>query len=261
MLQEVKYVAPDGKEITEEEANRLVAESGAEIQDVVPELKPELAPVKDAYAEEPPQKTVPLAALQEERKRRQSLEKTIKASESRQRELDELRRRSAASAGPVSYDDVTDFPGLGKKFEEQLKGTDTYTRSVVSQELARMKFDDYDDVVNQSGVMTDISTDPVLAEYLASQPMPAFAAYEIGVGRLGPQRLEEIRAKGRQEGAKMVVQRLIKNADAPVTLANAPVGSPAGPDTVTAEKALNMTDEEFAALPPATKERLLRGGN
>lgn len=112
-------------------------------------------------------KFVPLAAVLDERDKRQKA----------QRKLEELEQKLATKEPPAPLPDVLDdqaafVSGLESKF----RNMGLALRTEMSQEFMRMQHDDYDAVESEFTVMA--SENPQLAQQLAASPNPAKFAYD-----------------------------------------------------------------------------------
>jgi hypothetical protein len=247
----------DGKEIeVDDKGLPVVTESAPAVEPVVAVTPTEPAPEPAAVAAPTP--TVPLPALHEERHRRQEAERL--ASE-RERELEQYRAQSLAAerVRPVDYGSINSFEEVGQRVQEHIANETAVIKTALSREVALLRYPDYTAVIKESKIHEDVLRDPILARYIASQPMPALAAYEIGLARLAPQREAAAKAAGAQEAAKTMTAKVIKAAEAPITMANAPTSPAPVPAGLTREKAADLTPEEWAALPANVREKLLMG--
>ncbi len=258
---DTKVQLPDGTVVSAEEAHQML--DADQITASIPDPPAEPAPSGDYEGDAPIEtdapgaKTVPLAALQAERSRRKGAEEVAKRAEARTLELEDMRRRSVAdyrSEGP-NWSEFTSFEEAGTAIENYVTQELTVMRAGMSADFAKLKYDDYDQVMKNSKVLDDLRTDSVLAEYVSRQPNPAEAAYEIGLGRLGPGE------KPLDVKPNVDVKRVIENAEAPVTLSDAP----AGPTKVSSAeldlaKAADLSEDEWAQLDEKTRARLLAGG-
>lgn len=254
----------DGKEIEVDEKGQPVpvepAAPVAPVEPVAPVAPAPAAPVAPV-SPDPAPSTVPLPALHEERHRRQDAERELAEANRRLDEYTRLQQEALYQrrVQPVDYSSVNTFEELGRQFEERINLENVATKTALSREIGLLRYTDFDEVLTESNVLNDMHNDPVLARYLAAQPLPAIAAYQIGLARIAPKRVAAAKAAGEAAGAKKVADQIIKAAEAPVTLANAPGASSPAPVGLTLDKAADMSEVEWAALPPETRERLLRG--
>lgn len=250
----------EGKEVeVDEQGNPVAVEPVAAVAPVVPAVEP--APEAALAPEPTDDRTVPLPALHEERHRRQDAERELADARTRLDEFERLQREAmyARRTQPLDYSDINTFEEFGTKFEERVNLENIATRTALSREIGLLRYNDFDEVLKESNVLADMERDPVLARYLAAQPLPAIAAYQIALARVAPKRLAAAKAAGEAAGSKRVAEQVVKAAEAPVTLANAPASSAPAPAGLTLDKAAEMSESEWAALAPEVRERLLRG--
>lgn len=219
------------------------------------------APSEPAVAPMEPDRTVPLPALLDERHKRQDIERDLNEANQRLQEFERLQREvwQRQRVEPINYGAMESYEDLGKALESRNQFEFAEIKTALSKEIARLRYTDFDEVLSESGVLTELERNPALAQYLAAQPMPAIAAYQIGLARVAPKRVAAAKAAGEAAGAKKVAEQVVKAAEAPVTLANAPSAAAPAPTGLTLDKAAEMSESEWAALSPDVRERLLRG--
>ncbi len=112
-----------------------------------------------------PEPTVPLRALQDERRKRQELAERLTSME----------QQAASVARPDPFED----PDGAAEFDRR-EGTETTfrLRCDMSQEMMRQSHADYDEV--ESVFMEAAQANPALAVQLANHPFPARFAYQQG---------------------------------------------------------------------------------
>lgn len=158
-------------------------------------------------------KTVPLAALKDERRKRQ--EERAKREEL-QRRIDlleakfEAGRQSAPKEEPKEekfdasgiYDDPSE---VFERFKATLRADDNYAQRVAdSEEDARLTWDDYDEVVNDADLNRLISSNPGMQDALKKSRFPAKLAYK-GILKMRKAEAEKktVDPEAAQENAKL----------------------------------------------------------
>ena len=138
--------------------------------------KPDETPASDDPKDEAkPEPTVPVSALQDERRKRQELANRLSAIEQQQ----------AQAARP---DPELDPEGAAD-FDRQQNAQSAFKLRVdMSQVMMRKLHDDYDEV--EAIFMEEAANNPALQTQLASHPMPADFAYTEG------QRLQKLKEMG-----------------------------------------------------------------
>lgn len=114
---------------------------------------------------EAPEPTVPLAALQDERRKRQELAERLSSME----------QQAAAAARPDPFED----PAGAAEFDRRESADSAFRlRCDMSQEMMRQTHADYDEVESLFVEMAEAN--PALAIQLANHPFPARFAYQQG---------------------------------------------------------------------------------
>lgn len=205
------------------------AEGGKEPKgDPAPEKDPEKAEKpKDA----PPasetkdiELTVPLKALQEERRKRQELANQV----------GELQKQVTRKPRPDPYED----PQGAAEYDRKEASEQSFSMRVeMSQEMMREIHADYDEI--EAVFMEEASSNPALAAQLSSHPFPAKFAYQEGkrvqqlkvMGDDPAAYIEKIKAEAAQAARAAVLEELKKGqaeaqkASIPESLAEAPSAS------------------------------------
>lgn len=115
--------------------------------------------------EEDTEPTVPLAALQDERRKRQKLAERLSSME----------QQAAAAARPDPFED----PAGAAEFDRRENAESSFRlRCDMSQEMMRQAHADYDEV--ESLFVEAAQMNPALAVQLANHPFPARFAYQQG---------------------------------------------------------------------------------
>lgn len=154
---------PTGEPQTEPPQEETPAEPEPEAPE--PEAKPETAEEGSPPEPEKPSGTVPIAALLDEREKRQRFE----------RELEELRK--AKEVEPAKVPDVLDDQeGFVNHFKSELQSVAWNTRVEISQDVMRAQHEDYDTV--EAKFVEMVKENPELARKLSESTMPAKFAYE-----------------------------------------------------------------------------------
>jgi hypothetical protein len=130
-------------------------------------------------------KSVPLPALQEERKQKQALKQQLDAAQKRINELQALaeqRQQQTAKepeADPYESDDaiLDDLPGALKNVRSQQDKALREWKINASEEVARDQFADYDDLMG-THYLDAVKADPSILQRVDKAAMPALAAYK-----------------------------------------------------------------------------------
>jgi hypothetical protein len=128
-------------------------------------------------------KSVPLPALQEERKQKQALKQQLDAAEKRalefQARLEAMEKAKASVPDPYENDDaiLDDLPGALKHVAKRQDEALREWKMNASEELARDQFPDYDELMQQH-YFDAAKADPSLAQKVEKATMPAIAAYK-----------------------------------------------------------------------------------
>lgn len=157
----VEVEAPE--EVTEE-----VTEELAEAPEVT-EPEPQEEPQGSTTEPDKPEKTgeVPIAALLDEREKRQAYE----------RELTQLRQQMAEKKAPVEVPDPLDnTDGFVGHIDQKLQGALSQTRIEMSQEFMRMTHEDYDSA--EAKFVTMVQENPALAQQMQAATLPAKFVYD-----------------------------------------------------------------------------------
>lgn len=216
-----------------DEHGRFVAKTGEE-----PEAVAEAAPEASAPPAQQEAAQVPVAALQDERQKRQQ-------AEDRLRQYDEyfarLQAQSQQQPAPDMFEDPDGFKArlaadlraeLMQELGPVVQQHGTLTRAEVSEMLARQKHEDYDDKIEV--FKEAMQANPFLIEQLKQAPDPATFAYNAAnkyleakqYGGVSPSR-EQIEAELRE---KIMAEVGLSRPQAPSTFAgDRSVGSRSGP--------------------------------
>ncbi|KKK81079.1 hypothetical protein LCGC14_2817070, partial [marine sediment metagenome] len=203
--------------------------------------------------------TVPHGALPAERERRKAAEARAVVLE----EQAEARRRTMAPEEEgeevVDWESVGVAPETGEFIEKVIKGKSLSDRVVTSRVFGLRFVDDFEDVLEKSGVFAVIEKDRALAEIIANDPAPYLAAYDLGVKMLASPENTEARVEAaRKEGADEVIQKVTKSKPKGLTGAKGS-GGPETSHRITRAEAAELTQEDWEALPHKTRERLKMG--
>jgi len=186
---------------------------------------------------------VPKSALLRERDRRQAAQALYEEAETGRRqweaEVQTLRRREAEAASRAAqvepnYDEL---PSLREAFQahgqqlrreihqarEDFQAELTATKILTSQDLMRDAVEDYDEVLERSGVQAAVALDPTtgrrkdefLFSMIANNANPARAAYLYGLGRLAKGRESAAELRGEARGRAEVVHQVVAAAERP----------------------------------------------
>ena len=253
------------------------------------DFPPELAVETEAPAEEPtatetvpddarpvPAKMVPKAALDQERDKRKKARGLYEAAEAARVKTAEenarLRREQAkqaeAAQTPVDYSSMADLNEAFKTFEERLlgrvqnvrasvEGTTLRTKVALSETFYRSIHEDYDEVLDKSGVAQAIQVnpatghpnDPFLFNAIYGADNPAAFAYDYAKGKLAPEAEDAAEARGVERGRQETVQTIVKN-----------VGKPRGIhglSTSSAAKVGGYTFEDIDRMSDAQKQHIM----
>lgn len=185
-------------------------------------------------------KMVPLAALHEERGRRQALQKEREHLRNR---LDFLKEvvKSQTSLDPDNEDDresSTLDATKAKKFFQDVYQSSLFPQILALREdIVRLRHSDYDEVIGRFA--PELSSDPSLQKVVMEADDPAETAYQIA-----KQSIELSADEERRENK--TVQRIERNINAPRTPVSSGIGiSPGG---ISVEKLLEMPQEEFSRI-------------
>lgn len=194
----------------------------------------------------------------------------------RTRYLEEMRVRQAVQPARTeedtfNYNEGADFNANAKRLREhsqrvaettadQLRGELTAQLAGLSEEMMVDRHPDNDEgtgfhqVITKSGALDLIRVkdehgnpvqckDPFLNRFIYSQPNPAKALYEYGLGRLSRETVAGAGVRGEERGRREVVQAIEKNAARPVSIASLP--SSGGRRTaLTLRDIANLSDEK-----------------
>lgn len=178
----------------------------------------------DSNVEAKPEKTVPIEALQDERRKRQELANRLSA----------LEQQQAESKRPDPEID----PEAAAEFDRQQNANAAFKMRVdMSQEMMRELHADYDEV--EAIFMQEAANNPALQAQLANHPFPAKYAFHEGqrlqklkeMGDDPVAYIEQVKAEAAQAAKEAVIAEMKKTqADAakaalPESLAEAPSAS------------------------------------
>lgn len=233
--------APEAETIgrPRDEHGRFV--SASDPGDETPEAPaPEAAPPAAQQEAEPSH--IPVAALRDERQKRQQAEERLRWYEQQQL-APQQQHQEPAEIPDVFTDPVAYTQWVAQQVREsvmqevqQFGGQfGTQTRAEVSEMLARRQYEDYDSVIEAS-FKPAVAANPFLVQQMAQSPDPAGFAYKAGkqwaeaqkYGQAEPLSREQIEAEIRQK--IMAELNLSQSQQAPNSLATErSVGSRPGP--------------------------------
>lgn len=189
---------------------------------------------------EPQEERIPIAALKDERQKRQQLEERLRQYDDYFAQLQANQQPTEAPdmfADPEAHQAYVIEQAVSKaleKLQPTIQQGQTLTRAEVSEMLARQKFEDYDATVEV--FKEALATNPFLLSQLQQAPDPATFAYNAGkqweaaksLGSTAPPSREQIEAEIRE---KLVAELGLNRPKAPSTLAgDRSVGSRSGPE-------------------------------
>lgn len=162
------------------------------VEPAEPEVAPELTgeeqaestaetPKEGSTAEPEKDSTIPIAALLDEREKRQQRDKRIEELESKLNELN-----STPEAAPDVLDDQEGFVG---HFEAKLKQARHEDRILMSQNFMRLLHDDYDQMEEKFAGL--VQSNPALAAQLNAAEMPAKFAYDTAKAAIEAEQLSD----------------------------------------------------------------------
>lgn len=241
----------------------------------VPAPSPEGAEPESKEPEAPPEAPTPAAprlvdqrALQEERARRKrataerddyrqryealEVERRQHYQAEQARQAEESRRRAEAEFRALNPDNAPNLASAFQQYDqitqrrihearEEVRRDALLSKLHLSERILRRELseggrDDYDEVLERSGVKDDVTLgpsgqprDPFLHRAIFGSPDPARTAYEYALGRLSSTRTAEAEARGEQRGRAEIIERVTGAAHRPRGIASLP-GS-AGPQT------------------------------
>ena len=144
-----------------------IVEPEPEPEKVEAQAEPEDSPTEPEEHEEHESGRVPIAALLDEREKRQAAV----------RELEEIKKRMEQDAPKVETPDVLDDQeGFVAHLQSQIKAETANARIEVSQDVMRMLHEDYDDMESKFIALAEESPD--LARKMSESVNPARFAYE-----------------------------------------------------------------------------------
>lgn len=137
------------------------------------------------------------------------------------------------------------------------------TKATLSEERARAKYKDYDELVYSNIKTPDgkempflnfVVSDPTLSQLFYNSPDPAEFAYKMAMFL----NFEKFLDKAREEGRQEIIKKLEKSSKAPSPLATKSTGSPSTKHgEISLDEAINLSFEEWAQLPEKTRKKLL----
>lgn len=233
-----------------------------------PEAEPEAEPTEKPEAEPPgakepaeakaPQeprkpakgRVVPKEALDAERDKRKRATEAYKAAETQRQQYEsELARIRAEQeikkeGPPTKYDELPDLNTVAAKikeevqavFEQRLNAAEAASlrrHVALSDYYFRRENEDYDDVLEKSGVAAAIKIDPAtgrppdpyLWNHIFRSMNPAETAYNYGKGKLSDKTEAEAEIRGEERGRREVTDKVIANASRPRGIAALPSSS------------------------------------
>ena len=254
------------------------------------ELPPEMqaAPGESAVAVEevPPAEAVPVetsptdekrpvvdkGALDAEREKRKATQRELddyKKIEGARERFDAERRRVAGETATkevvaVDYNDLPDMNAVATELRKQMDvqmgnriGTmeSDFLRAKVtmSEQFMRTQHEDYDEVLNESGVQAAIAfvegrpVDPFLWNLIFRSDNPGLTAYTYAKGKLHEGTEVAAESRGEERGRREVVEKIHGNADKPRGIANLTASS-AQEGGLTRRDIDAMSDEKKAWL-------------
>lgn len=125
---------------------------------------------------QPESRHVPLKALEDERRKRQELEKRLQELE--QRAQPRQPQQSQQQPPPQFPDPLDDPQGYARYMQQELQRSQFETRAMVSQEMMRAQHKDYDEV--EAIFVEAAKSNPMLLQEMISHPVPGKYAYEQG---------------------------------------------------------------------------------
>jgi hypothetical protein len=150
-----------------------------EAKDVEPE-PPSEEPAEQSdeveTAPQPESRNVPLKALEDERRKRQELEKRLQELE--QRAQPRQQSQPQQQPQPQFPDPLDDPQGYARYMQQELQRSQFETRAMVSQEMMRAQHKDYDEV--EAIFVEAARSNPMLLQEMISHPVPGKYAYEQG---------------------------------------------------------------------------------
>ena len=188
--------------------------TGAVEQQTTPPVVEGNGQVEQGQISEPEKKVVPLEALEDERRKRQQLERE---AEMYRRKAEILEQGQQAPSAP-SYDpeDIPSYKDVSKMLDEREAGIRAETRqtqiALMVQE-ARRKYADYDSAYELAIKLSE--ENPTVAEVIMASKNPAEAIYHYG--KTHPEYLTKIQ----QQTTKSVADQINQNLNAPKTLTSA----------------------------------------
>lgn len=193
-------------------------------------------------------------------KERRGITADLKAERERRRhaeqQLQEIQAQAQGKQEANNMDGLTedDFPTVGhvrkineeaiKKIQAQFEIEKQNLILAISARLAKERHKDYNDVLASFGEMAAWNED--LLQQVLADPDPAERAYQEGLKHPKYQ-------AGKQNNNDLI--NVIKNRPKTIT-----GGGGTRQGKITLEQAAQMSDEQWAALPPQERQRLLSGG-
>ncbi len=205
-------------------------------------------------------KKVPLAALHEERSRRQALQKEKEYLDTRLELMENLLRSRLNDNlyPPEEGDKNSDSNGSDlnqtRAPSRNMYGMDFYPEFIaIREEIARLKHPDYDDVIK--GFAGRLGSDIALQQAVLNADDPTEMAYKLA------KQGSDIWRSGERESTRKKAEKIEKNLNAPKTPTAR--GGEAFPEGVSIEKLLEMPHDEFSkiwdSLASAQRRRLCQG--
>lgn len=199
-----------------------------------------------------PKGTVPTPALLEERRRRQETEAKLKQIEQQLQSLSHQQQMQRQPQMPV-YDELeikeeevySDLPGTMKKLEKRLERQLQNERFEMSETMAKLRYDDYEDVIKQ--YVACATENPALVSAVQQSRAPAIDMYRLTKGHLDSKK--SVRPEQIQELVKAEAQKMLQEELAKRGLSQA---AQIPPSLVTARgSGMSQRQEEYSGKPSA----------
>ena len=208
-------------------------------------------------------------ALDAEREKRKATQRELddyKRIEGARGRYDEERRRLTEEATrktvtPVDYNELPDMNAVAEKLREQMEthmgnrigvmeSDFLRAKTVMSEEFMRSRHDDYDQVLQDSGVQAAIGldaqgrpVDPFLWNLIFRSDNPGLTAYTYAKGKLHEGTEVQAETRGEERGRKEVVEKIHGNAGKPRGIHSLPASS-AGETGLTRRDIDNMSEDQ-----------------
>ena len=218
-----------------DELGRFKAKQSGEAEEVEPTEPESVTPTQQ-------EERIPIAALKDERSKRQQLEQRLQEYEQYFAQLQQAPQQQQPQEEPDMFADPDGFKAhlaaqiraeLLKEVQPTIQQSQIMTRAEVSEIMARQKYEDYDATVEH--FKEALASNPFLLSQLQQAPDPATFAYNAGkqwqaaknFGSEAPPTREQIEAELRE---KIMNEIGLNRPQVPTTLAaERSVGARSGP--------------------------------